>query len=167
MRSLSAVSGKDISCRRIGAGDRRFLEGLFTSARERMFAGSDIPAAMKERILQQQFAAQHESYHAQHPHADYELILIGGAPAGRIYVDRGEEGIDLMEITLLPEHRNRGIGTLMVRKLQEEAVAAGKPIRLFVEHWNPEARRLYERLGFRETEDIGTHWKMAWEAGQS
>jgi predicted GNAT family acetyltransferase len=42
---------------------------------------------------------------------------------------------------------NRGLGTTLLRNLQSEAAAAGKPLRIHVERFNP-ALRLYERLGF-------------------
>jgi hypothetical protein len=40
-------------------------------------------------------------------------------------------------------------------------VAAGKPLRIHVEGFNP-ALRLYERLGFRQIEDKGVYLFMEW-----
>ena len=57
--------------------------------------------------------------------------------------------------------RNRGIGTRLLRELQEEARSAGKPLRIHVERFNP-ALRLYERLGFRQTEDKGIYLFLEW-----
>ena len=37
----------------------------------------------------------------------------------------------------------------------------GKPLRIHVERFNP-ARRLYERLGFRQIEDRGVYLFMQW-----
>ena len=59
-----------------------------------------------------------------------------------------------VDIALLPRYCNRGIGTRLLRELQSEAAAAGKPLRIHVERVNP-ALRLYERLGFRQIEDRG------------
>ena len=54
----------------------------------------------------------------------------------------------------MPEHCTRGIGTTLLHGLQSEAAAAGKPLRLHVERFNPPLR-LYERLGFRQIDDRG------------
>lgn len=161
------MDGGDVSRRKVEDGDHGFLEQLFSSARERMFAEVGLPQVVKRGLIRQQYAAQDASYRYRYPRADYDLILIGGVPAGRIYVDRGADEIRLMEITLLPAYRGRGIGTRLIRELQEEGTEAGLPVRLFVEHGNPEARRLYERLGFCEQEDTGTHWGMEWTPGTS
>ena len=142
--------------------DREFLRALFFTTWDRAIALADWPDETKQLVLNQQFEAQDSSYHMEFPDADYELILLAGEPVGRLYVSRGDQSIELMDITLLPEHRNRGLGTAIIKDLMTEAGATGKPIVLYVEKWNPEARALYMRHGFTDTEDIGSHWKMAW-----
>ncbi len=62
-----------------------------------------------------------------------------------------------------PSTCNRGIGSRLVRALQSEAAAAGKPLSIHVERFNP-ALRLYERLGFRQLEDKGVYLFMEWLA---
>ena len=58
----------------------------------------------------------------------------------------------MIDIALMPEHRGAGIGTKLLKELQEEAKAAGKKLSIHVERFNP-ARRLYERLGFQQVEE--------------
>ena len=142
--------------------DREFLRLCFRSAWQRAFAAASLSSDVLEKLLDHQFDAQDSSYRQECPDADFDLILIGGKPAGRIYVHRREQEIGLMEMTLLPEFRNQKIGTGLMTDLIEEAKAAGKSVVLHVEHWNPDARRLYLRLGFKVEQDIGTHWKMRW-----
>ncbi len=60
---------------------------------------------------------------------------------------REPEELRLVDISLLPAHRGSGVGTELLRALQQEATTAGKPLRLSVARDNP-ARRLYARLGF-------------------
>ena len=45
--------------------------------------------------------------------------------------------------------------------IQREAAAAGKTLSIHVEKNNP-ARRLYDRLGFREINDVGVYLLMEW-----
>lgn len=144
------------------AEDYELLRSIFLSSWDRALAMSPLPADSKELVLNQQFELQHQSYQMQYPHADYALIHVGDEPAGRIYIDRGPEVFVLMDITLLPSFRKRGIGSAIIRELLAEAVGANKPVTLHVEQWNPDARRLYRNLGFVELADIGSHWKMGW-----
>ena len=64
---------------------------------------------------------------------------------------------------LLPEYRNQGIGTLLLRQLQEEANRGRKPLRLQIIRFN-RAVNLLERLGFVRTSETGTHFQMEWMA---
>lgn len=58
----------------------------------------------------------------------------------------------LAELAVAPGSRRRGIGEGLVGKLMEEARAGGARIMsLEVRAGNTPARRLYEKLGFRET----------------
>jgi hypothetical protein len=50
---------------------------------------------------------------------------------------------------------------MLLRGLQSEAAAAGKPLRIHVERFNP-ALRLYERLGFTPIADRGVYLFMEW-----
>jgi ribosomal protein S18 acetylase RimI-like enzyme len=78
-----------------------------------------------------------------------------------LYVARWEREIRIMDIALLPEDRGAGIGTKLLRELQEEARAAGKSLTIHVERFNP-ALGLYERLGFQQIEDKGVYLLMEW-----
>ena len=68
---------------------------------------------------------------------------------------RWADEIRIVDIALLPEYRNRGIGRRCCAGCCE-AAADGKPLRIHVERFNP-ALRLYERLGFRPVADRGVY----------
>ena len=103
-----------------------------------------------------QFAAQDRYYHDQMPDATYEVVLIEGEPAGRLYVDRRADEIHVVDIALLPEHRGRGLGTRIMCDVLAEADAAGKRVTIYVERFN-RALSLYERLGFAHVDDEGVY----------
>jgi ribosomal protein S18 acetylase RimI-like enzyme len=103
-----------------------------------------------------QFTAQDRYYHDQMPDASYHVVLVDGEAAGRLYVDRREDEIHVIDIALLPEHRGHGLGTSLMREVLAEADAAGKRVTIHVERFNP-ALRLYERLGFAQIEDQGVY----------
>ena len=47
-----------------------------------------------------------------------------------------------------------------------EAEASGKPVKIYVEHFNP-ARHLYDRLGFQHVDTNGVYHLMRWKADDS
>lgn len=139
-----------------------FLLGVYRSTREEELAMIvDWSAEMKDAFIRQQFAAQHAWYQEHYEGAEFQVILVDGVPAGRFYVHRRPREIRLVDIALLPEHRQGGIGTSILRDLLAEGAAAGKPVTIHVEVYNP-AMRLYERLGFKPIEERGPYLLMEW-----
>ena len=69
----------------------------------------------------------------------------------------------MLDIALLKEFQNRGVGTLLLRRLMDEATQAGKPLRHMVFVLNNDAHRFYERLGFVVIEDLGAYKHMEWK----
>jgi ribosomal protein S18 acetylase RimI-like enzyme len=63
----------------------------------------------------------------------------------------------------LPAYQGRGIGTTLIRRLQQRARKEGVPVTLQVFKVNP-ARALYERLGFKVTGETDTHCRMKWSS---
>ena len=82
---------------------------------------------------------------------------------GRLYVARWEKEIRIVDITVLPEFRGSGIGTELLRDLQDEARTAGKSLTIHVERFN-RALELYQRLGFKQVEDKGVYLLLEWSA---
>jgi ribosomal protein S18 acetylase RimI-like enzyme len=150
-----------ITLRPIEPGDKLWLYRIYASTREEELAPVGWDAAQRDAFLTQQFTAQHHYYQEVYPRASFRLILRDGQPAGRLYVNRGAEEIRIVDIALLPEHRNAGIGSALLRALMADAAAAGQPLTIHVERLNP-ALRLYERLGFRMLADKGVYLLLGW-----
>ena len=146
--------------------DRPFLLAVYASTREPELATVPWDAAQKAEFVERQFEAQHAHYREHYGEAAFDVVLVSGQPAGRLYVDRAAEEIRIVDIALLPEFCRRGIGTTLLRGLQSEAAAAGKPLRIHVERFNP-ALRLYQRLGFRQIADRGVYLFMEWRGDDS
>jgi ribosomal protein S18 acetylase RimI-like enzyme len=164
--SLDAPAHREdaaITLRPICDGDQPFLVARYASTREQELAAVPWDAAQKTAFLRMQFDAQHTHYQEHFAGASFDIIVVNGQPAGRLYVARGADEIRVVDIALLPAYCNRGIGTRLLRQLQSEAHAAGTAVRIHVERFNP-ALRLYERLGFRQLEDKGVYLFMEWRA---
>lgn len=152
----------DVTLRPIREEDMELLFRLYASTRaEEMSMIVDWTDEQKEAFLRMQFQAQHAWYQEHYIGAQFDLLLVDGAPAGRLYVHRREAEIRLMDISLLPELRGSGIGTQLLRELMSEAEAAGKSLTIHVEKYNP-AMRLYLRLGFKPIEDRGPYDLLEW-----
>lgn len=77
------------------------------------------------------------------------VIVAGGVDVGRVRLVTAANHLEIAGLQVLPEHQNNGIGTSVVTQVVNIATAAGTPVILDVETDNPDARRLYQRLGFR------------------
>lgn len=151
-----------IALRSITPDDMELLLRIYRSTREEELAMVlDWTEEMKAAFVRQQFEAQYVWYRDHYEGAQFDIILVDGAPAGRLYVHRRADEIRLVDITLLPDFRQGGIGTSILRDLLAEGRAAGKPVTIHVEIYNP-AMRLYERLGFVPVEERGPYRLMKW-----
>jgi ribosomal protein S18 acetylase RimI-like enzyme len=142
--------------------DKPFLRAVYASARAEELGRVPWSVEQKRAFTDMQFASQDTHYRRHYPTAQYSIIKVQGVPAGRLYVDRLEKEIRIIDIALLPEHRRAGIGTRLLSELQNEARLAGKALTIHVEKFNP-ALCLYQRLGFRQIEDKGVYLFLEWK----
>ena len=138
-----------ITYRSIQPEDEPFLRSLYASTREDELSQVEWAENQKRAFLGMQFEAQHRYYQEQFSHATFLIIMVLDEPIGRLYIDRRREEIRLIEMSLVPEYRNRGIGTAMLGELLEEAARDGLPVHLHVDSFSP-AHRLYRRHGFAD-----------------
>lgn len=152
-----------VTFRPITPDDLPFLLRVYASTREEEMAMVvDWTPEQKADFVRSQFEAQHGWYQDHYQGARFDVILVDGVPAGRLYVHRRESEIRLVDITLLPEFRGGGTGSALLRDLLAEGEAAGKRVTIHVEVFNP-AMRLYERLGFLPVEERGPYRLMEWK----
>lgn len=144
-----------------GPADGPFLLEVYAGTRREELEALPWPAAMRQVFVRMQFNAQQQGYRAAFPRAQFAIILMGDQAVGRIILNRDETEIRLVDIAVLPAHRDRGIGTALMRDLLREAAAAKKPLRLSVLK-GQRAFQLYQRLGFKKTGEDGVRDQMEW-----
>jgi RimJ/RimL family protein N-acetyltransferase len=155
-----------VTLRPVTPEDEEFLLQVYTSARAEELAQVPWSDSQREAFLRAQLAAQHAHYRQHNPAATHDLILLDGEAIGRLYVARREQETRILDITILHEYRNRGVGASLIKGLMEEAARARKPLNIYVEFYNP-SYRLFERLGFSKVEragDDGINHLMEWRA---
>jgi ribosomal protein S18 acetylase RimI-like enzyme len=157
------LSGSGIALRPAAAADAALVAAIYACTREeelRHVAWSD---EQKKAFTDWQSQQQEKHYALHYPDAERLVISRGEEPIGRVYVDTTRLEVRLMDVTLLPPHRNRGIGSRLMDVLLEYADALGRQASLHVEPFNP-AKRMYERLAFRVAETRGLYEFMVREA---
>ncbi len=128
--------------------DRAFRYRLFRDSRSDEWERLPLDATLRAQLMRLQFEAQTISYRAQFPDARFDIVELADEPIGRIVVDRPGTLLRLVDLALVPQYRNRGIGTAILAALIDEAQAVQLPVRLAVATGNEAALRLYLRLGF-------------------
>ena len=144
------------------AEDTPLLLALFRSTKGEELAPLGFTSEQLEPLLQMQFNARQMSYGSTFPRAlDMILCLEDGTAVGRHLVDRQTDCYRSVDVAVLPEYRNRGIGAWAIRQVQQLAEVEGVPLRLRVIE-RDRAVHLYERLGFEKIASDEFSFEMEW-----
>ena len=141
--------------------DEAFLLELYGSTRLEELALTDWGEAQRDAFLRMQFNAQQVHYRTHYPEGEHLIILLNGKSIGRLYVANIPEEIRIIDITIIPASRNAGSGISIITELMDEAKALEKPLRIYVESFNP-SLRLFERLGFVKIDESGYSYLLEW-----
>lgn len=149
-----------IACREIVEDDTAFLYELYRRTRLDEVAEFGWSKVEQESFIAMQFEMQSRAYAIQYPNAVQQIVLCDNLPAGRLIIDRSGMEITLVDISVLPEFRGRGVASHLIAQLQAES----KAIILSVDKANVRARRLYEKHGFIVNGESELSFAMAWNA---
>lgn len=97
-----------------------------------------------------------------------KVIVVDGADAGRLDIEERDGDVYVGLIEVAAGCQRRGIGTRVLRSVLDGAFDAGRGVCLNVLKVNPDAHRLYRRLGFVVVAETEIRWRMrAHATGQS
>lgn len=144
--------------------DESFLIEVYRSTRDDLKM-LPIDEQQKNAILLMQYQAQKQQYDFQYPNADRDIVSFDKKPIGRFIVSRENPAFCVVDISLLPEYRNLGIGTVLLQSVLNEAQRKKRVVVLHVLKTNS-AVRLYARLGFVITSETEMHYEMEWRPPQ-
>ena len=150
------ASQDGIRLRPITEADEAFQRELYGSTRAEELARVPWSEEQKRAFLDMQFRAQTVHYAKHYPDGEFLIIEDGGRAIGRLLLHRAPDEIHVIDISLMPDHRRRGIGTKLLQGVLAEAETSNRRASIHVEHFNP-AKRLYERLGFRYVKTDGVY----------
>jgi ribosomal protein S18 acetylase RimI-like enzyme len=156
MVSLRAISEQDLS---------RLFEIYASTRIEEMALVPDWTEAQKTAFLSQQFLAQHQYYQEFYQGAQLQVIALDQEVIGRLYVHwtYSAQEVRIMDLALLPVYRGRGIGSQLIKAVQEKGAEMGKSVSIHVEYNNP-ALQLYQRLGFQKIGEFNSvYYLLEWK----
>jgi len=150
--------------------DEAFLVRLYASTRAAELDMVPWTDAQKEYFARLQATAQRQHYRAEYPTAEEFLILLDETRAGvdetlvgRLYIDRRDAEIRLLDFSLLPDFYTGDVGPQTLAPWLQESAATGKPLTIHMQPDDP-LQNLFERLGFALVSDNGVHRLFEWRA---
>jgi len=159
---MSDTISPNVTLRPVTPADEAFLAAVYGSTREQELAMVPWTAEQREAFIRFQYSSQLTHYQTEYPDAVHSVILCDGQPVGRIYVDGRKSEIRILDITLLTEHRGKGIGTPIIRSLMDVAAKVGKSVSIHLDSFST-SQRFFERLGFKPNEVNGFHVLYVWQ----
>ena len=122
---MNSLNDGTLTLRKIDASDTSFLYQVYASTRIDEMLLSGWSKSQIDWFLEMQFNLQHTQWQHYYPDAAFDLILLDDIPVGRLYIDRRETEIRIVDIAILPQFRSRGIGTYLLCKLIDEGKEKG------------------------------------------
>ncbi len=116
-----------------------------------------------EPFLRELSAGVRPDYRATFPDAEFQIVLVDGENAGQFIVNRTSAGLAIVDVTLIAERRNAGIGAAVLQRAFGEAAATHQPIHADVIKGN-RALRFFERVGFLKVGETDSLLHLEWRA---
>lgn len=150
-----------VEFRIIEDADKGFLQSLYADSREWEFVHSAMSKTERQAFLKRQYDAQDRAYKTSYLKAVHRIIVLDGEDIGRLIINRLDELMHIIDLTIHSKFTGKGIGSDILMALKAEAQGGKVPIELSVKTNNP-ALRLYERQGFKFMSHEGVYQKMRW-----
>ena len=125
-----------------------------------------MDGALWQMLVAMQYHGRKRTYGDAFPSAEDSILCVEDfvnsmKRVGRLLVDRKACCWRIVDIAVLPEYRQKGLGTWAIQTCQQECSVAGAKLNLQVKR-DSRALRLYERLGFLITSEDALSVEMVW-----
>lgn len=151
-----------IALRLASDADEPFLFELFRALRAGWFDFQPGGHPQMAATVRLQFKAQEHALAAQYSGSEHSIILLDGVPVGRLRVARDEIGFQLADLSILPGHQRKGIGSAVMKNLMAGACRDGLSIRSTVGQANQASFHFYRSLGFEVTGEDTAYVHVRW-----
>jgi len=151
--------GKNLTFKVQTDSNYSFLLSLYGSTREDELSMTSMLQREKEKFISQQFEARELDYAKRFNDAKFLIIYRKKQAIGRV-VYRVDESTHLIDLALVRKLRENGLGSTIISTLIEYAKENNKELHLSVAMDNTRAIKLYQRLGFKITNQHGYYYAM-------
>lgn len=164
---IVATSAGDFTLRPERADDATFLRRLFVANNAGMLRDAGIAESVIDNLMDVQFRSQADTYRRQFPHAEFLIVERDGEAIGRWICDDEGDAELFVDIALLPESQNRGLGAAFVAAMMRRALDRGKAPRASVLASNLPCLKMCRRIGFRvvDRDDVYVHLRGVRDVG--
>jgi ribosomal protein S18 acetylase RimI-like enzyme len=159
-REVTMEQLEAISLCTVKPSDEEFLLKLFIESRPDLSFISGVSEDQRVGIILEQFNIEQHQLRQIYPRAEFNIVMLWDEPIGRLYVNHEVTEDRIIEIGLLEEYRNKGIGGKLLNSIIENSNRMGKNISLQVAWFNHGAYAFYERHGFKTIENNGVFCEM-------
>jgi GNAT superfamily N-acetyltransferase len=157
------IMSQILTLRPTRADDQEFLYRLFYSVHSEKLRLGPLGEEEKTKLVELMYQGFIRHYSSLAPVSDDRLILLNNESIGRMILLQTREEIRLADLAILPEYRQRGIGSALIGQVQTESMMSKRPVRLQVAQFD-RALGLYRRLGFYKTDVEGPYIHLEWLA---
>jgi ribosomal protein S18 acetylase RimI-like enzyme len=144
--------------------DEIFLYDLYSAVRAPEFALAPIPQSQRDDLIRMQFRAMTSAYTGMFPNSCCHVVLLDGKAVGRLWVAQDEFEFHLVDIAIHPSLQRKGIGRVLIQRLQQEAAKARLPIHCTVSRFNPGSQHFHKSLGFSIIREDEMHFYLEWRS---
>lgn len=118
-----------------------------------------------QELFQLTWGGWDEERHQRHfaaclENGSIQLMVVDGEKAGMLQLHETDDSLEIGEIQIGANKRSLGLGSQVIRDVLALAQAENKSVKLSVGLKNEKALRLYQRLGFKITEQSETHFHL-------
>ncbi|UZE48935.1 GNAT family N-acetyltransferase [Rhodopseudomonas sp. P2A-2r] len=165
---IVATSAGDFTLRPERPDDAAFLRRLFVANHAGVLRDAGIAEPVIADLMDVQFRSQADTYRRPFPHAEFLIVERDGAAIGRWISDDDGDAELLVDIALLPDSQNRGLGAAFVAAMMRRALDRGKAPRASVLVSNLPCLKMCRRIGFRvvDQDDVYVHLRGVRDVGR-
>jgi ribosomal protein S18 acetylase RimI-like enzyme len=127
--------------------DSEFFMELFSEIKGSELLLHSWPPTIREQLLSMQYRGFMKSIQEEYPNHEDFLILFQSKMAGRLQIEKNDSFFRIINISLMPDFRGKGIGSYILKNILKEANLRQIPVELDVDVSNP-AFFVYQNLGF-------------------
>lgn len=91
----------------------------------------------------------------------FDIMVLEGKPIGGFMMDERKDYLWLEMLLINPDYQRKGIGSKVMKQLQQEAITQNKPLKLSVIKANP-VKPFYEKLGFMVEAEDKAFFQLIW-----